>query len=171
MDHDDDHNDISVTTGWQLGVPYAGWIVIDLRDGIAAAIHAVIAEHSVRCDVDHGDTRHIFVYRGFIDDPAYDRLFDLGYRDFPVADFARYPGGSGVLQVLGLLPDHPCASGVPSPRDRWHDVLCLRHERRFTDIGQLIEDEAEAFGDDALKMPDVIGLATGPIPRPDDSMP
>jgi hypothetical protein len=146
--------------------------VIDLRDSEAAGIHAVVAEHDPECDADHGDTRYIFANREFIDDAAYERLWDLGYRDYPVVDFVRYPGAEGVLKVLGLLRVHaPCASGVPSPRDRWRDVLCLRHQQPSIEIGELIEAEDAAFGRDALKIPEVIGTATGPIPRPDASMP
>jgi len=158
---------VTASTGWGAGVPYAGWIVVDLRDPDSAVIIGVVAEHAVECVADHGNTRHLLLTRAFMDTDAYQRLRALGYNEIPILDFARYPGGDGVLRVLGFMDGLEGAD----PREHWRKFVCLRYERVFTDISKIIDAEYEAFGMDPLKDSDVIALATGPIPRPNDAMP
>lgn len=146
---------------WGLGVPYAGWIVIDVR-GSQAAVSALVEEHDVSCGVDHGMTRHIFVRESFLATAAYRALHGLGYRESEIADFGRYPAAQGVVRMLGLLRHDS---------EEYGRVLCLRLQVRMMKFDDLREEVIASFGRDPLELPDVIGFAAGPIPRPNDLMP
>jgi hypothetical protein len=143
---------------WGTGIPYAGWIVTDVRNPRGASIHGVVATHNPECDVDHGGTRYVFVDFTFVETHAYAALRELGYRLMDLETFAEYPGAEGVLEVLGI---REVASGFP---------LCLGCEGEVSEVEQLLPLELEAFGRDPLEMPDVIGMAIGPIPRMTDEL-